>query len=107
MKLIRLIISCPIIFTSSLIAIGGGFWYFFGCFLGLIGGYIFTKAIKHDREGIGWALIGFPIYFFAMLPITNSFLFMIIGDGLTTYMVRLMLSMLGLVLALIPFTIKN
>jgi hypothetical protein len=103
MKLARLLISLPIIFVGNIIAMGGDIWYFLGCFLGLIGGYIFTRAIKHGMEGLGWAIIGFPVYFFAMLPATNTFLASMTGDGLMAFMIRLMLCMLGLVLAFIPF----
>jgi hypothetical protein len=103
MKLIRLFISLPIIFSASVLATAGDIWYFVGCFWGMMGGYIFTRAIKHGMEGIGFAFIGFPIYFFAMLPTTNSFLAAMTGDGLMAFMIRLMLCMFGLILAFIPF----
>jgi hypothetical protein len=103
MRLIKIIIAFPIIFIANCIALGGSGWYFIGCFLGLIGGYIFTKAIDHDLEGLGWALIGFPIYFLAMMPDTNTFL----GGDLMGFTIRLMLTMLGLVLTFITFTSRR
>lgn len=107
MRLIKLTIATPIIFLANGIALGGNIWYFFGCFLGLIGGFIFTKAIDHDLEGLGWALIGFPIYFLAMLPSSNAFLADIGGDKMTGFAIRLMFSTLGLVLVNITFTSRK
>jgi hypothetical protein len=104
MRLIKIIIASPIIFIANCIAlVGGNIGYFIGCFIGLIGGYIFTKAIDHDLEGLGWAIIGFPIYFLAMMPDTNTFL----GGDLMGFTIRLMLSMLGLVLTFITFTSRR
>jgi hypothetical protein len=103
MKLIRLLISLPLIFISVLIATGGDLWYFVGCFLGMIGGYILTRAIKHGMEGIGFALIGFPFYFYAMLPKSFDFLHEFGMDGLTVFAAKVVVVILSSIIAFIPF----
>lgn len=104
MTIIKLIIGLPIVFIGNLIAWGGSGWYFIGCFFGLVGGYIVTKAMNHNQEGIGWVLIGTPMYLFAMLPATYNFFYEMTGDGLTSFTIRLMLSLLGLVVGCMAFT---
>jgi hypothetical protein len=103
MKLIRIIVSLPIIFIGNLIALGGSGWYFVGCFLGLIGGYIMSKTINHDLSGLGWLIIGLPIYCFAMLPTTYGLFYSICGDSLMAFTAKQLLCMFGSLLTFIPF----
>ena len=71
MKLIRLLIGLPIIIVATLlpyIQTFPGFFYFVGCFLGLVGGYFVTRIFKYNYDGILWILLGLPLYFFSMHP---------------------------------------
>lgn len=71
MKLIRILIGLPIVIIATFLpyaTILPTFFYFVGCFVGLVGGYFLTRIFKYDNDEIFWVLMGIPMYFFAMHP---------------------------------------
>lgn len=102
-KIIRLI-GFPIFFAGAMIPyMGSNVAYFIGAFLALVGTFIVSRGIKGDMGGIGFAIIGFPIFFFSMSPTSYAWLYGII-DTPAVFFVRLSACFVGGIMAFMCFT---
>jgi hypothetical protein len=67
--LIRLLVGFPIFFFGALLPFfGNTISYIIGCFIALIGTFLISRGFKGDAGGFGFALIGFPAFFYSMSP---------------------------------------
>jgi hypothetical protein len=94
----------PIFLSGTAIVVH---WYAIGLIIALFGAWTFSKLIvKENDAAIGWALVGFPLFFFSMLiPARFSFDFPIIDlcNHLSTTATYAMRSALSLASGLIAF----
>lgn len=76
-KFLRLLIGFPIIVAGvALPCVDTWPWvfYFLGMMVALVGGYILTRSFDYELCGIGFAIIGFPLLIYSMLPGAYQFL---------------------------------
>lgn len=97
------LIGFPIFFLGSTIPyLNGTISYFIGCTMALSGTFIISRAMVNGLNGIGFALIGFPIFFLSMSPTSYDWLSEFI-DKPAIFLVRLSACLVGGLLALQSF----
>ena len=103
-RLLRLVIGLPLFILGMGVATvhsGSVFWYVSGCIISLIGGYIVSRTVNYSLTGIGFALVGVPVFFLSMLPDAYCWSGF---EPLTIFAIRLFASLLG---SLMTFAVMN
>lgn len=105
-KFLSLLIGFPILVAGILIPLIP-FWewplYFIGAFVGLIGGYVFTRPFNYELCGIGFVLIGAPIYLFSMPAGSWQFLGTIGIESSAILIARFVACVVGVVMLFASF----
>jgi len=106
LKFLSLLIGFPILAAGILIPLVP-FWgwpfYFLGSFVGLIGGYIFTRAFNYELCGIGFVIIGAPIYLLSMPAGSWQFLGAVGIDPPAILIARFVACLVGIVMLFASF----
>lgn len=102
--LIRLLIGFPsFLIGVGVSSFGGWFFYVLGCVIALFGSYHISKCLKHNAEGLGWLLIGFPIFLFSMKPEAYNFLYFFEVKDMTVNLSRIISSFMGAICIFVSF----
>lgn len=100
LKFLRLLIGLPILVLGTclpLIDFWPWFFYIAGCIIALVGGYILTRIFDYSLSGIGFVLVGFPVFLFSMRPNAFESLAQFSADPPTILITRFAACLFGII----------
>jgi hypothetical protein len=79
--------------------------YILGCLIALVGSWIFSRNFKDiSRGGIGWFIIGLPIFMISMIPDSFSWISGLMDvSNITLFVVRFVASLCGAVIMMMAY----